>query len=162
MDDISAHALDSLAAAGLRAAGEQGLDEALHAVAEAAGDVTGADAIAIRIVDAEARLTVRTVVCRSEALAAELSGSSFPLAELPRGQVSSEGLPQAVSRAARRARAADALLIPVFVDGRALGSLELMRAARPFDAGEAAGARVAASHLGLVLRAFGAGNGAAS
>jgi serine phosphatase RsbU (regulator of sigma subunit) len=162
MDDISAHALDSLAAAGLRAAGEQGLDEALHAVAEAAGDVTGADAIAIRVVDAEARLTVRTVACRSEALAAELSGSSFPLAELPRGEVSSEGLPQAVSRAARRARAADALLIPVFVDGRALGSLELMRAARPFDAGEAAGARVAASHLGLVLRAFGAGNGAAS
>ena len=162
MDDISTHALDSLAAAGLRAADEQGLDEALHAVAEAAGDVTGADAIAIRVVDAEARLTVRTVVCRSEALAAELSGSSFPLAELPRGEVSSEGLPQAVSRAARRARAADALLIPVFVDGRALGSLELMRAARPFDAGEAAGARVAASHLGLVLRAFGAGNGAAS
>jgi serine phosphatase RsbU (regulator of sigma subunit) len=162
MDDISASALDVLAAAGLRAAGEQGLDEALQAVAEAAGEVTGADAVAIRIVDAEGRLPVRTVACRSEALAAELAGSSFPLADLPRGEASPDRLPEAVLRAARRARAADAILIPVFADGSALGSLELMRAARPFDARESAGARVAASHLGLVLRAFGAGNGAAS
>jgi serine phosphatase RsbU (regulator of sigma subunit) len=162
MDDISEHALEALAAAGLRAAGEHGLDEALQAVAEAAREVTGADAVAIRVLDAEGRLPVRTVVCRSEALAAELAGSSFPLAELPRREASSDRLPQAVSRAARRARAADALLIPVLADGRPVGSLELLRAARPFDPGETANARVAASHLGLVLRAFGAANGEAA
>jgi serine phosphatase RsbU (regulator of sigma subunit) len=161
MDDISEQALDALAAAGLQAAGEPGLDEALQAVAEAAGEVTGADAIAIRIVDAEGRLPVRTVVCRSEALAAELAGSGFPLAELPR-EASSKKLPEAVRRVARRARAADTVLIPVLTDGRPVGSLELMRVARRFDAGETAAARVAASHVGLVLRAFGAGNGAAA
>jgi serine phosphatase RsbU (regulator of sigma subunit) len=162
MDDISEHALDALAAAGLRAAGEHGLDDALQGVAEAAREVTGADAVAIRVVDSEGRLPARTLVCRSEALAAELAGSSFPLSELPRGEAASDGLPQAVLRAARRARAADVLLIPVLADGRPLGSIELMRAGGPFDPGETAGARVAASQVGLVLRAFGAGNGAAS
>jgi serine phosphatase RsbU (regulator of sigma subunit) len=160
MTDISEQALDALAEAGLRAAGERGLDEALLHLAETVAEVSGADATAIRVVDAEGSLPVRTVVCRSEALAAELAGSSFPLAELPGLESASEALPRAVLRAARRARAADAVLIPVLADGRPLGSLELMRAARPFDAGETAAARVAAAHLGLVLRAFGSANGA--
>jgi serine phosphatase RsbU (regulator of sigma subunit) len=161
MGDISEHALDALAEAGLRAAGEHGLDEALQGLTEAVAEVTGADAAAIRVVNAEGSLPVRTVVCRSEALAAELAGSSFPLAELPGQEAGSETLPRAVLRAARRARAADAVLIPVLADGRPLGSLELVRAARPFDRSETAAARVAAAHLGLVLRAFSRGNGAA-
>jgi len=39
MDDNSDHALDALAAAGLRAAGEHGLAEALQAVADAVVEV---------------------------------------------------------------------------------------------------------------------------
>jgi len=160
MDEISDHALDTLAAAGLRAAGEQGLDEALQVVAEAVVEVTGADAAAIRTVDGSGRLSVRTVASRSDALAAELAGSAFSLEELPAEAVSSDELPGAVARAARRAHAADVLLIPVRADGLPLGSLELLRASQQFDADETAAARIAAAELGLVLRAFGAGNGA--
>jgi serine phosphatase RsbU (regulator of sigma subunit) len=160
MDDNSDHALDTLAAAGLRAAGERGLDEALQAVADAVSEVTGADVAAIRVVDDDGRLTVRTVASRSEALAAELAGSAFSPDELPAHAASADDLPEAVRRAARRAHAVDVLLIPVRADGAPLGSLELLRTARPFEPGETAAARVAASHLGLVLRAFGAGNGA--
>src|SRR5262249_48643024 len=107
MDDITDHALDTLAAAGLRAAGRHGLDEALQDVADAVVEVTGADAAAIRVVDNDLRLSVRAVATASEALAAELAGSSFALDELPAQPASSDGLPDAVRRAARRARAAD-------------------------------------------------------
>jgi serine phosphatase RsbU (regulator of sigma subunit) len=159
MDEISDQALEALAAAGLRAAGEHGLDEALQAVADAAGAVTGADAVAVRVADAGQRLVVRALACRSEALAAELAGSSFALEELPAQSVGLAAVPDAVRRAVRRAHASDALLIPVRADGAPLGSLELLRTGRTFDEGESAAARLAAAQLGLVLRAFGAGNG---
>jgi serine phosphatase RsbU (regulator of sigma subunit) len=161
MEAISDHALDTLAEAGLRAAGEHGLDEALQVVADAVVEVTGADAAAIRVLDGSGVLPVRIVASRSEALAAELAGSSFSLAELPADAVSADELPEAVERAARRAHASDVLLIPVGAGSAPLGSLELLRAGRRFDPGETAAARVAAAHLGLVLRAFGADNGAA-
>src|SRR5206468_5955759 len=95
-------------------------------------------------------------------LAAELAGSAFSLDVLPAQAASSDDLPDAVRRAARRARAADALLIPVRADGAPLGSLEILRVARRFDGRETAAARLAASHIGLVLRAFGAGDGVPS
>jgi len=161
MEAISDHALDTLAEAGLRAAGEQGLDEALQVVADAVVEVTGAEAAAIRVVDGSGALPVRIVASRSEALAAELAGSSFSLAELPADPVSADELPRAVERAARRAHAAGVLLIPIRAESAPLGSLELLRAGRRFDPDETAAARVAAAQLGLVLRAFGAGNGAA-
>jgi serine phosphatase RsbU (regulator of sigma subunit) len=161
MDEISDQALDALATAGLRAAGEHGLDDALQVVAEAAFAVTGADAAAIRVLDADSRLSVRALACRSEALAAELAGSSFAPGELPAESALADDLPAAVQRAARRARASAGLLIPVRADGAVLGSLELLRAGREFDEGEAAAARFAAAQLGLVLRAFGVGNGVA-
>jgi len=105
MDEISDHsALETLAAAGLRAAGEHGLVEALQVVADAVVEVTDADAAAVRVVDASGRLPVRTVASRSEALAAELAGSTFSLQELPAQEASSDELPAAVQRAARRAR----------------------------------------------------------
>jgi serine phosphatase RsbU (regulator of sigma subunit) len=53
------------------------------------------------------------------------------------------------------------LLIPIRADDVPLGSLELLRASRGFDPSERAAARVAAAHLGLVLRAFDAANGMA-
>jgi serine phosphatase RsbU (regulator of sigma subunit) len=161
MDEISDQPLDALAAAGLRAAAEPELDDALQAVADAVLAVTGADAAGIRVVDAENRLPVRALACRSDALAAELAGSSFPLGELPAALASGDDLPDAVRRASRRARASDVLLVPVPGDGAGFGSLELLRAGREFDEAETAAARFAAAQLGLVLRAFGLGNGAA-
>ena len=162
MDEISDHALDTLAAAGLRAAGEHGLAEALQAVADAVVEVTDADAAAVRVVDGSGRLPVRTVASRSEALAAELEGSSFSLEELPAQETSSDEVPAAVRRAAGRARSADVLLIPIRADDVPLGSLELLRASRGFDASERTAARLAAAQVGLVLRAFEAANGRAS
>jgi len=159
MDEISDHALDTLAAAGLRAAGEHGLDEALQAVAGAVIAVTDADAAAVRVVDASGRLPVRTVASHSQALGAELAGSTFSLEELPAQEASSDELPAAVQRVARRARSTDVLLIPIRVDDVPLGSLELLRAGRGFDPSERAAARLAAAQLGLVLRAFDAANG---
>ena len=159
MDGISEQGLEALAAAGRRAAGESGLDEALEALGQAAVEVTGADAAAIRVADEEGVLAVRAVISRSEALAAELAGSSFPVAELPEGELSSERLPEAVRRAARLIRAGGVLLLPAGAGGQPLGSLELFRAVRQFESGEIGGAHLAAAHLGLVLRAFGAGNG---
>ena len=161
MDEIFDDALDTLAAAGLRAAGGHGIAEALQAVADAVVEVTGADAGAVRVVDGSGRLPVLTVASRSESLAAELAGSTFSLEELPAQEASSDELPAAVQRAARRARSADVLLIPIRVDGAPLGSLELLRASRAFDPSESAAARIAAAHLGLVMRAFDGANGMA-
>jgi serine phosphatase RsbU (regulator of sigma subunit) len=159
MDGISEQGLEALAAAGRRAAGESGLDEALEALGQAAVEVTGADAAAIRVADEEGVLGVRAVISRSEALAAELAGSSFSVAELPEDELSPERLPEAVRRAARLIRAGGVLLLPAGAGGQPLGSLELFRAVGKFEPGEIAGAQLAAAHLGLVLRAFGAGNG---
>ncbi len=106
-------------------------------------------------------LEARSVVSRSEALVAELAGSSFPLTQLPADGSSRSQLPEAVRRAARRARASDVLLLPIRAGENALGSLELFRSRRPFGTGEIVAARFAASHLGLVLRAFLGANGAA-
>ena len=161
MDEISDHALDTLAAAGLRAAGEHGLAEALQAVADAVVEVTDADAAAVRVVDASGRLPVRTVASHSQALAAELAGSTFSLEDLPAQEASLDELPEAVQRVARRARSADVLLIPIRTGDVPLGSLELLRAGRGFDPSERGAARLAAAQLGLVLRAFDAANGMA-
>jgi GAF domain-containing protein len=162
MDGMTEQGLQTLAAAGRRATGEGGLDEALEALGQAAMDVTGADTVAVRIADEQGMLGVRTVISRSEALAAELAGTRFSVAELPDGESSPERLPEAVHRAARLMGAGGVLLLPVGVGGRPLGSIELLRATRKFEPGEIAGAQLAAANVGLVLRAFGAGNGAGS
>jgi serine phosphatase RsbU (regulator of sigma subunit) len=154
MDEISEEALEMLARAGRRAADGRDLGEALKALAEGVSKAAGADAVVIRTADAVGRLTAHTVVARSEALAAELAGSSFPLDELTDGETPGEELPAAVRRAAQRARATDILLLPARSGGVPLGSLELFRSRRRFLPGEAAAARFAASHIGFVLRAF--------
>ncbi len=160
MEGISEQALEALADAGRRAAGEHGVDAALQTVAEALSVVAGANAVAVRVADGAGVLHVRSVVSGSEALAAELAGSSFSTEELLHHDGSAGTLPAAVSRTARRGHAAEALLVPVTAEGRAVGSVELLRAKRPFEPAEKAAVQVAASQVGLVLRAFGARNGA--
>ena len=161
MDGISEQALDALATGGRRAAEEIDLDDALRALGEAACEATGADVAVIRVAGQDGMLEARSVVARSEALAAELAGSSFPVSQLPAEGSVGDRLPDAVRRAARRARAADVLLLPASAGGQPLGSLELLRSRRAFGPGEIVAARFAASHVGLVLRAFLGTNGAA-
>jgi serine phosphatase RsbU (regulator of sigma subunit) len=159
MEGTYEQSLEALADAGRRAAGENELDDALNAVAESLGDVVAADAVVVRVADAQGALYARSVVSRSQALAAELAGSSFTTSELFRYDGSADRLPGAVSRAARRGHAAEVILLPVAIDGQATGSVELFRAATPFSAWEKAAAAVAASQIGLVLRAAGTENG---
>ena len=162
MDGISEQSFAALAEAGTRAAGEHELDEALQTVAEALGDVVDADAVVVRVADAHGELKARSIVSGSQALAAELAGSVFATTELGKREAGGTSLPEPVARAARRARAAEVVLVPVTVDGRASGSVELFRASGPFTGGEKAAAEVAASQIALVVRAVGAGNGAGS
>src|SRR6187399_1355493 len=162
MDGISEHALAALTAGGRRAAEESDLDEALRALAEAAAEATGAEAVVIRITGEDGMLDARSVVSRSEVLAAELAGSTFPVAELTGDESRGEQLPKAVRRAARRARATDVVLLAARGDGKVIGSLTLFRSRRMFGPGDMVAARFAASHLGLVLRAFLDTNGAAA
>src|SRR5689334_11222849 len=138
MEGISEHALEALAEAGRRAAGEQALEAALHTVASALGEIVAADAVAVRVADPAGVLHVSSVVSRSEALAAEVAGSSFSIEELARHGESGGGFPAAVARAARRGHAAEVVLVPVTGDGRTLGSVELLRAAKPFGSAEKA------------------------
>jgi serine phosphatase RsbU (regulator of sigma subunit) len=159
MDGISEQGLEALAAAGRRAADESGLREALDDLGRALAEVLGADAIAIRVADEDRMLGVRAVISRSEALAAELAGSRFSLAELAGDGAPAERLPEPIRRAGRLIRASGMLVLPAGAGNRPLGSLEAYRGTRRFEPAEIAAARLAAAHLGLVLRAFGAGNG---
>ena len=159
MDGISEQGLEALTAAGRRAADESGLQEALDGFGRAVAELIGADAIAIRVADEDRMLGVRAVISRSEALAAELAGSRFSLAEVAGDEDPTEGLPEAVRRAGRLIHASGVLLLPAGGGNRPLGSLEAYRGTRRFEPAEVAAARLAAAHLGLVLRAFGAGNG---
>src|SRR5688500_10930391 len=108
MDGISEQGLEALVEAGRRAAGESELDGALEAIGKAAAELTGADAVAIRIADEAGMLGIRTVASRSEAIAAELAGSSFSIAEL----LDADGVPDAVRRAGRLIHARGLLTLP--------------------------------------------------
>ena len=162
MNGISEQALAALAAGGRRAAEESDLDEALRALGEAAAEATGAEAVVIRVAGENGMLDARSVVSRSEVLAAELAGSTFPVVELKGDESRGDQLPEAVRRAARRARATDVVLLTARGGGKVLGSLTLFRSRRVFAPGDMVAARFAASHLGLVLRAFLDTNGAAA
>jgi serine phosphatase RsbU (regulator of sigma subunit)/PAS domain-containing protein len=162
MHEITDQGLETLAAAARRAAAESRLDDAVQMLAEAAAEAVGADVVAIRLADDDGRLRVRTVVARSESLAAELAGSSVAPDELPAEDLVSDHLPEAVRRAAKRARASEVIFLPARVAGRVAGSLELMSTSGSLGEGQLAAAKLAAAHLGLVLRSFetnGARNG---
>jgi serine phosphatase RsbU (regulator of sigma subunit) len=160
MDVLAHQALGALATAGRRIAGESGLDGALSAVADAAASAAGADIAVIRVADPGGDLRLRAVAAGSEAVGAELQGSWFAAAELPREEVSElEALPLAVRAAAGRVGANTVFLLPVWIAGRPAASLEVMRAGEAFGLEELTLARVVAAQLSLALVAFGGGNG---
>jgi serine phosphatase RsbU (regulator of sigma subunit) len=147
--------LDALAAAGLALASAGTLAEALQIVAEGAARAVSTEVAIVRA-DVEGRATALGVATASEALAAELARSGFAVGELPEHEESDlQRIPVGVRSAAERAGASVVLVLPVHVDGRVRGSLELLRAGDPFDAGERRLARLAAGQAALAFRAFG-------
>ena len=149
--------LDALAAAGLALANADTLAEALQIVADGAAGAAHADVAIVRA-DVDGRAAALGVATGSQALAAELARSGFALDELPRRDESELArMPTVVQRTAKRVRASAVLLLPVHVDGRVGGSLELFRAGEPFDDGEIRLAQLAAAQASLAVRAFGAG-----
>ena len=149
--------LDALAAAGLALASAGTVGEALEIVTEGAARAAHAELAIARAGDGlDGTLEAIAVAAQSEALVAELSGSRLAVDDVPQHEETElERLPAAVRRAAERAGAAAVLLLPVHVDGRLRGTLELMRAGEPFDAAERRLARLAAAQASLAIRAFG-------
>jgi serine phosphatase RsbU (regulator of sigma subunit) len=147
--------LDALASAGLALASAATLAEALQLVADGAALAVHAEVAIVRT-EVEGRATAVGVATPSQALAAELARSGFPLDELPSHEETQlERMPAGVRRAAERAHAGAALLLPVLVDGRVCGSLELLRTDEAFDDAERRLARLAAAQASLAFRAFG-------
>ena len=154
--ELAEGGLHALAQAGLALGDARSLSEALQILAEATSRATGAEIVIVRVAD-EARRSLVTcaVVTDSAAVAAELEGSRLPLEDVPALEEStSERLPDGARRAAERVHAGAAVLIPVHLDGRVQGSLELMRAETAFAEPELRLARIAAGQAGLVIRAF--------
>jgi serine phosphatase RsbU (regulator of sigma subunit) len=160
----AAEAIEALAEAGSAVGGASTLAAAMDALASAAARATGAEVAVVRVVDpAAGQLLSCAVASASAAVAAELEGSRFAVAELPDGEERDlDRMPDAVRRAAERVRATAVFQVPVRAEGRPIGSLELMRAGVPFDEAERRIARLAASQAALAIRAFhGDGDGTA-
>jgi serine phosphatase RsbU (regulator of sigma subunit) len=161
MTSVSQDPLAELAEAGRRIVAETSLEDALHTLAEAVASALAADVAVVRVADDEGMLSARSIVARSDALAAELVGSRFSPSELPREDTTNpDVVPEPVRAVAKRVRAESVLLVPVWAEDNPLGSLELIRAGTRFDNEELALARVAAGQLGLALVAFRGQNGA--
>jgi serine phosphatase RsbU (regulator of sigma subunit) len=154
--------LEALAQAGLALGLAGSLSEAMQTVAEAAARAVGAEVVVVRVADdTRASLKACAVATSSAAVGAELEGSRLPLADVPEYEVSdAERLPESVRRSAERVQASSVLLIPVQIDGRVEGSVELMRAGDAFDDAERRLARLAAGQAALAIRAFEGGAGA--
>jgi serine phosphatase RsbU (regulator of sigma subunit) len=148
--------LDALANAALELGLAGSLVEAMQIVADAAARATGAEVVVARVADAARRsLNACAVATGSAAVGAELEGSRLPLEDVPAHEVGRlEQLPESVRQAAERVRASSVLLIPVHVNGRVEGSLELMRRGDVFDTSERRFARLAAGQAVLAIRAF--------
>jgi serine phosphatase RsbU (regulator of sigma subunit) len=148
--------LDALAEAGLALGLASSLSEAMQIVAEAAGRAAGAEVVVVRVADdARRSLNACAVATSSAAVGAELEGSRLSLEDVPEYEVGDlKRLPEGVQRAAERVGASSVLLIPVQVDGRLEGSVELMRRGDAFDDGERRLARLAVGQAALAIRAF--------
>jgi serine phosphatase RsbU (regulator of sigma subunit) len=162
VETVPEQAVRALVAAGRRIAGETSLDGALSTLADAAATAAGAEVAVVRVLDEAGRsLRAGAISARSDAVAAELVGSSFSLLELPVEETADSSLvPEQVRAAAARVHADAILLLPIWAEGRPVGSLELMRAGTAFGEEEIAVARLAAAQLGLALLALRGANGA--
>ena len=149
--------VDAFAAAVERISQSATIDEALGEIARAAAAAVGADLAVVRVLDPDGYLRARAVHAVSQALAAELEGSGYALTA---SEEVEHALAAPVQRTAGRVGAESGLVVPILAGTRAIGSLELYRAGRALDGDEQRVARLAAGQAALVVRAFGAPNGA--
>ncbi len=133
------------AAAGVAAAGD--LPTALEVLARAARAALGADAVVLRLADADGRLEARAFAPAGSTLGAELAGTRSPAGERDR-----RGASEATERVAARTRAAGLLAVPALVEGRVVGLLEAIRVASTFSPAERSFAELAAAQLALAIR----------
>src|SRR2546422_504961 len=154
--ELAEGGLDALAEAGLALGLAGSLSEAMQIVAEAVGRAAGAEVVVVRVADdARRSLNACAVATSSAAVGAELEGSRVPLEDVPEDEVGDlTRLPESVQRAAERVGASSVLLVPVRVDGRVEGSVELMRRGHAFDDAERRLARLAVGQAALAIRAF--------
>src|SRR5262249_7841171 len=131
----AAESLQALADAGSGVGSAPTLAAAMETLTGALARAAGAEAVVARVGDPSGKqMRACAVASTSAAVAAELEGSHFAVADLPEEeQTDLEAMPEAVRRAARRVRATAVVQLPLVTDGHALGSLELMRAGVPFD-----------------------------
>ncbi|HEX6761661.1 MAG TPA: SpoIIE family protein phosphatase [Gaiellaceae bacterium] len=133
------------AAAGLATA--QDLADALDLLADGARAALGADALVVRVLDAEGRLEARAVAPPGSVLGAELAATRVPADVVAAGD-----LPGPTGRAAVRAGAAGVLAVPALAETRVVGSIEAVRVGSPFDEHELVLAKLAATQLVLAVR----------
>lgn len=155
--DHSEGVVDAFAAAVERVSHSATIDEALGEITGAAAAAVGAELAVLRVLDPDGFLRARAVRGASRALAAELEGSRYPLTA---SEAVEHALAAAVDRTAARLGAESGFVVPVLHDSRTIGSLELYRVRRALDVDEQRVARLAAGQAALVVRAFGAPNGA--
>ena len=147
-------ALDELAAAAASLAAGAPLDEALGALARAVGLGTTAGLVLVRLAEPDgSALLGRAVWAHSQVLTAELEGARLPAGQAPTTESAYEAdeAPEPVRVAARAAGARHALVLPVLAGRRIRATLELYREIDAFGERDRALARLAASHLALLL-----------
>jgi serine phosphatase RsbU (regulator of sigma subunit) len=153
--ELDPAALEALADAGRAAARGARLGEVLEAVVAASAAAAGAEVAVARVADAARReLVARAVSAPSAALVVELSGDRMPIEELSADQMELDEAPDAVRAVARRIGAEACLVVPVVAGEDVVGSLELLRTEGAFSSAERVAARLAATQLGLAIRAF--------
>jgi serine phosphatase RsbU (regulator of sigma subunit) len=148
--------LEALADAGVALGQARSLNEALGTIASALLAAAEAGLVVIRALDqTTGALRTGAIATGSPAVAAELEGTLLPLEDVPElEQDDLRRLPRPVRLAAERMQASAAFLIPILVDGRTEGSLELMRDGPDFGEDERRLARLGAGQAALTLRAF--------
>src|SRR5579885_263797 len=144
--------LRALAEAAAGAAGGGDLRGALATLADATLEATQADLVVLRLRSADGDLPARAVAPATSALAAEVAGSRATLEELEAGEA-----PAPTRRAAEAIRASGVHVEAARVEGRIVGSVELVRVAAPFDDDDRAAAALVAAQIALATRALGDG-----
>jgi serine phosphatase RsbU (regulator of sigma subunit) len=151
-------ALDAFAAVAASLLRERPSTDALERIAAAAAVATRSDAAILRTTAGGKDLLARIVKAETSALSAELEGSRLALEDVPREEVEAEqpatspALAPVLRRAAARVRADVALVYPILVDDAPAATLELMRAGAAYSSRERMLGRLAAAHVGIVVR----------
>src|SRR3954451_11675798 len=148
--------VETLARAAAAIAATEDLRTALHALADAAAEPTGADLAVLRVLDVEGNVAARGLAPEASEVGAEIAGSRTGCDPVAAGEV-----PEATRRAAERARAAGTLVVAARAGGRVVGSVELIRVAEPFDHDDHSTAELVAAQLALAVRTLGADAGSA-